>query len=141
RVGRHLVASGFCPMGRGDGERLLSQSPLTRAPVRRRIARKGGATLGGTAVGSAMNTPPTARLASLASAVCLAAGASAQHTVTVATDDVVIDRSCRVVIPAGTVIEDANGNGVIHIRANGVTVEFARGSVLRGAAEGTPWDE
>lgn len=66
-------------------------------------------------------------------------------------DDVVITESCRVVIPAGTVIDDANGDGVIHIGADGVRVEFAPGSVLvgragiddwinRGPGEGDGWD-
>ncbi len=54
--------------------------------------------------------------------------------VTVRADDTVIDRSCRVVIPEGLVIADTNGNGVIHITAPDITVEFAPGSVLRGAA-------
>jgi Right handed beta helix region len=62
--------------------------------------------------------------------------------VTVERDDTVIDRSCRVVIPRGTIIADANGDGVIHIRANDITVEFVDGSAeLIGAAQGTPWDE
>lgn len=66
-------------------------------------------------------------------------------------DDVVITESCRVVIPAGTVIDDANGDGVIHIGADGVRVEFAPGSVLvgrdgldrwlrEGPGEGDGWD-
>lgn len=54
-------------------------------------------------------------------------------TVTITTDDVVIDRSCTVVIPPGTVIADANNNGVVHITAPNVRVEFAPGSVLRGS--------
>lgn len=61
--------------------------------------------------------------------------------VEVRADNTVIDRSCRVVVPDGMVISDADGNGVIHIRASGITVEFADGAALRGAAAGVPWDE
>lgn len=60
--------------------------------------------------------------------------------VTVTKDDTVIDRSCEVWIPEGTVIADANTNGVIHIVADGVTVRFARESRLRGAPVREPWD-
>ncbi len=42
---------------------------------------------------------------------------------------------------AGIVIEDDEGDGVIHIVADGVTVRFEEGSVLRGAPAGTPGDE
>ncbi len=61
-------------------------------------------------------------------------------TITLKADNTVIDRSCRVVIPPGTVIEDADGNGVIQITAPGVVMEFAPGSVLRGAAPGVDPD-
>lgn len=56
-------------------------------------------------------------------------------------DNTIIVESCRVVIPPDTVIEDADGNGVIHINASDVTIEFAPGSVLRGAQPGTPPDQ
>lgn len=55
-------------------------------------------------------------------------------------DDTLITRSCRVVIPPGTVIADVNTNGVLHVAADGITIEFAPGSELRGATPGTPWD-
>ena len=61
--------------------------------------------------------------------------------VEVTSDDVVISQSCRVVIPAGTVIEDANNNGVIQITAGNIVVEFAEGSVLRGSSADTRPDE
>ncbi len=65
--------------------------------------------------------------------VVMLAGTTADLPVVVVDrDDVVITESCRVVIPEGTVIRDANGDGVIHIRAEGVRVEFAPGSVLVG---------
>lgn len=56
-------------------------------------------------------------------------------------DDTVITQSCWVEISPGTVIADTNGNGVIHIGADGITVRFRPGSVLRGADSATPWDQ
>lgn len=56
-------------------------------------------------------------------------------------DDVSVTKSCRLVIDPGTVIPDANGNGVIHVNASDVVIEFGKGSVLRGSAEGTRPDE
>jgi len=66
--------------------------------------------------------------------------------VVVRADNTRIEHSCRVVIPEGLIIPDADGNGVIHIDANDIRVEFAPGSVLRGAHAGegeheTPWDQ
>ena len=61
--------------------------------------------------------------------------------VVVTSDDVIITRSCRLVIPPGTVIEDGNGNGVIQIGASDILVEFAEGSVLRGAPVNRPPNE
>ena len=55
-------------------------------------------------------------------------------------DDVELVESCRVVVPPGLVIADANGDGVIHVRTPGIHVAFAPGSVLRGADPATPWD-
>jgi len=59
----------------------------------------------------------------------------------VTADDTVVTASCRVVVPAGTVIADANGDGVLQVRGDGLRVVFAEGSVLAGAPPGTPWDE
>lgn len=56
-------------------------------------------------------------------------------------DDTRLTRSCRVVIPPGAVIADTNTNGVLHVAADGVTLEFAPGSELRGAPPGTPGDQ
>lgn len=56
-------------------------------------------------------------------------------------DNTVVVESCRVVIPEGHVIEDADDNGVLHVQAAGITVEFAPGSVLRGARPGVMPDE
>ncbi len=60
--------------------------------------------------------------------------------VRVTQDDTVIRHSCRIVIPAGTILSDANTNGVIQIAADNLIVEFAPGSELRGAAPGTDGD-
>jgi hypothetical protein len=63
--------------------------------------------------------------------------------VVVTADNTMITTSCRVSIPRGTVIPDLDGNGVIHIAADGITVEFAgdRGAELLGAPKGTPYDQ
>ena len=61
--------------------------------------------------------------------------------VEVTLDDTVIDISCTVVIPEGLVIEDANGDGVLHIETDGVSITFADGSVLRGASPETDLDQ
>lgn len=53
-------------------------------------------------------------------------------------DNVKITGSCVLVVPRDAVIADADGNGVVHIEADGVTVRFAEGSVLRGAKVGEP---
>src|SRR5437868_4815288 len=55
-------------------------------------------------------------------------------------DDTRIASSCVVVVPRGSVVADANGNGVIQIDADGITVEFAPDSVLRGSAAGAAPD-
>lgn len=75
-------------------------------------------------------------------ALVLTAGAVASEPpiVVVTADDTPITASCIVRIPPGTVIADANGDGVLHIAAPNITVEFEPGSVLRGAAADTPWD-
>ncbi len=62
-------------------------------------------------------------------------------TIVITEDDTVIAQSCRVVIPAGVVIEDVNNDGVIQIGASDVEIEFAEGSVLRGSSARTRPDE
>ena len=65
---------------------------------------------------------------------------AAQLPVVVVTrDDTVITRSCTVVFPE--VIADTNGNGVLHVGAGNITVEFATGTELRGAPAMTPGDQ
>jgi parallel beta-helix repeat protein len=61
--------------------------------------------------------------------------------VRVTADDAEIRESCTLVIPPGTVIEDTNGDGVVHITASDIEVRFAPGSRLRGAPVGRPPDE
>lgn len=58
--------------------------------------------------------------------------------VVVTRDDTVLTRSCRVVFPQ--VVADANGDGVLHVGAGNITVEFEAGTALRGAPEGTDGD-
>lgn len=73
-------------------------------------------------------------------AVMSVSGSPHLPEVRVTTDDTVITRSCRIVIPAGTWIPDLNTNGVIQIAADDVTVEFAPGSELRGSPDPAPGD-
>jgi len=77
-------------------------------------------------------------------AVAMGAGwASAQEgprVVVVESDDVTITESCVVRIPAGTVLADTNGNGVIRISGDGVTVSFEAGSELVGAPGLDAWE-
>lgn len=67
--------------------------------------------------------------------------ASALPIVTLTHDDTVIRRSCEIRIPPGTVIADTNGDGVLHIAADNVTLRFAPGAILRGAPPETPGDQ
>lgn len=60
------------------------------------------------------------------------------EVVVVDRDDVRVDRSCRIVI-ASTPLVDDEGDGVIHIVADGVTVDF-RGTRLHGAPNDTSFD-
>lgn len=60
-------------------------------------------------------------------------------------DNVRITESCVIRVAEGTIIPDTDGNGVIHVVADDVTVRFEPGAVLRGAGVGdTPglaaWD-
>ncbi len=55
-------------------------------------------------------------------------------------EDSRLSRSCRVRIPPGVVLHDAEGDGVLQVVADGVTLEFEPGSHLLGS-HGAPWDE
>lgn len=55
--------------------------------------------------------------------ICAASFAQDLPLVTVTKDDTVITESCRLAVPKGLFIQDANNNGVIHVRADGITIE------------------
>ncbi len=91
--------------------------------------------------------PPPARRRFVLPVLLLLSGfftvrqAGALPLVTLTHDDTVITQSCEIVIPPGTVLRDANSNGVLRIAADRVTVRFGSRSELRGAPEGTPGDQ
>jgi hypothetical protein len=58
--------------------------------------------------------------------------------VEVTTDNVKIDRSSRLVVPAGTFIEDTDGNGVVHIVADHVVVGMESDG---GWLSGSDWNK
>lgn len=61
--------------------------------------------------------------------------------VVVTEDNTRIDSSCIVRIPEGVFIPDADNNGVIHIVASDIVVEFVDGEAeLIAASKGTPWE-
>ena len=60
--------------------------------------------------------------------------AAAPPIITLTNDDTVITQSC--IVEIASAIEDANQNGVLHIKADNITVRFKDGSALRGAAAG-----
>jgi parallel beta-helix repeat protein len=62
-------------------------------------------------------------------------GSTPLPEVRVTSDDTVITRSCRIVIPVGTRIPDLNTNGVIQVAADNITIEFASESRLLGAPD------
>jgi len=78
------------------------------------------------------DVPTVFRAIMVSIAVC-AAQVEAISDVRVTSDDVLVSQSCRIVIPADTVIEDKNNNGVIQVVASDIEIEFAAGSVLRGS--------
>ena len=69
----------------------------------------------------------------LKSLILSAALSGQPPVVLVSADDTRIDRTCIVRIDPDAVIEDADGDGVIHIVTDGITVEFEDGAHLRGA--------
>ncbi|HEX2837152.1 MAG TPA: right-handed parallel beta-helix repeat-containing protein [Phycisphaerales bacterium] len=69
-------------------------------------------------------------LAGLQHAASVLPGDSDVPIVHVTRDNTVIDRTCSLVIDPAAVIEDSDGNGVIHIAADNITVSFADGSRL-----------
>jgi len=68
-------------------------------------------------------------------------GADARSLPTlVITGRTVITQSCLVAIPPGTVIGDRDGDGALILGADGITMRFKPGAILRGAAPDHPWD-
>ena len=59
----------------------------------------------------------------------------------VTADDTLVEHSCTIVIPGGLVLVDDEGDGVLQVVSDDVTLVFAPGSVLRGAAPDVPPDE
>lgn len=55
-------------------------------------------------------------------------------------DDVAITASCVIRVPPGRVIADGNGDGVLHVLTDGITIAFEPGSILRGAPAEAPLD-
>jgi parallel beta-helix repeat protein len=69
----------------------------------------------------------------LLAALAVTSFAQALPSLRVTDDDTVIRKSCRIVIPPGTVIDDAGNDGAIRIVGRDLTVVFDEGSLLRGA--------
>lgn len=82
----------------------------------------------------------TVVLAGLQNAAPTAPDGADAPVVHVTRDNTVIDRTCTLVIDDGAVIEDADGNGIIHIAADNVTVSFAEGSRLAAGAFDDRWN-
>ncbi|MCB9899307.1 MAG: right-handed parallel beta-helix repeat-containing protein [Planctomycetes bacterium] len=68
------------------------------------------------------------------------ADASPAPELVLTADDTEVTRSCTLVVPPGTILVDDEGDGVLQVRADGVEITFAPGSVLRGAPADTPLD-
>jgi len=71
--------------------------------------------------------------AALALGVPAAPAATDLPTLTVIAPHTVLTQSCRVIIPRDLVLRDTNDQGAIIIGAPNITIEFAKGSLLRGA--------
>jgi len=68
--------------------------------------------------------------------VLAAWAAPSRPTIEVRSSHTVISQTCRVVIPAGTVLDDTESLGAIQIGAANIEIEFVKGSVLRGSHAG-----
>jgi len=90
-----------------------------------------------------MNAPLCFACAIVLAFLLESSSAAAPPTIVVDRDNVEITQSCLIEIGAD-LIPDADGNGVIHIKADGITVEFSSDRAKReliAVAEGTPWNE
>ena len=76
----------------------------------------------------------------LSAGYLVSASAAELPTIVVHSNHTSILKSCRIVIPAGTLFNDPEGNGAIQIGAPNLEIEFAEGSVLRGTPFGTAPD-
>src|SRR5688572_26823074 len=56
-------------------------------------------------------------------------------------DNTQITHSCVIRIPPNTIIDDADKNGILHIAADNITIEFEKGSILRGSEINDNWDK
>src|SRR5688572_28494621 len=74
-------------------------------------------------------------------AVLFLTGFPEPSVIEVTKDNVKITQSCTIRIPPTAIIDDADRNGILHIAANGITVEFENGSVLRGSTIDNNWDK
>ncbi len=84
---------------------------------------------------------PSLVLFALALQTAAVLGQGAWPVVELKKDNLVVDRSVRIRIPSQLVIEDSDGNGVIQVKADGITITFEEGGVLRGAPPGRSPDE
>ena len=86
-----------------------------------------GAGVGGRAAGRRWSWEDPERVAALPELVVRA-------------DDTRVERSCRLVVPEGLVLEDVAGDGVVQVVADDVLVVVDDGSVLRGGPPGADPD-
>lgn len=86
--------------------------------------------------------PASALVLSLAAASLASASIQPEiPTITIDRDNVVIDRSCRVVVPEGVFIRDEDANGVVHVTASNITIEGVdRHAELIQHPKGTPYE-
>lgn len=64
----------------------------------------------------------------LFAALALSANAADWPTLRVTADNTAITQSCVIEIPPGTVIADTDGNGVLHVRADNLVIQFTPGA-------------
>ncbi len=114
----------------------LQPSPLSR-PTEGSPGRLRSPVFGfGPAIGFRLSTFPALLLGLAANAI-----AADLPTLRVTADNTAITQSCVVEIPPGTILADADNNGVLHVKADNLVIQFKPGSVLRGASTNTPWNE
>ncbi|MFO0894086.1 MAG: right-handed parallel beta-helix repeat-containing protein [Phycisphaerales bacterium] len=75
----------------------------------------------------------------VAAALGPAAGADDLPVVRVEHDDVTITASCRLLFPA-TPVPDMNGDGVVHVRGDGLVLDMGGTALMGSAAAAPPWN-